>query len=134
MAPPFGCQKHQTLPVLFLNRKQIKLATQPAMIALFGFFALLEPGVEFLRRKERRAIDALHLRLLGVAFPVSARERQHLERAQPIRIRHVRPQTEIDERRTIDVIDADNLAGFLVDQFALQRLVTFGKDSQCFSL
>jgi len=30
---------------------------------------------------------------------------------------------------TINVIDADNLAGLFVNQFALQRLFALGKDS-----
>src|SRR5438128_757799 len=99
------------------------------MIALLSFLALLEPRVQFLRCEERGAIDALHLRPLGVAFPISTGQRQKLERAQAVRVRHVRPKTEINEWRTVDVINADYSAGFFVDQFALQWLFTFGKDA-----
>src|SRR5207302_3914987 len=44
---------------------------------------------------------------------------------------HVRSKTEIDEWRTIDVIDADRFAGLLVDQFTLQGFVALSKDAQC---
>ena len=64
----------ETLAVLFLNRKQVEFASEPAMITLLGFFTLLQPGIKFLLRKERRAIDALHLRPFGVALPVSSRQ------------------------------------------------------------
>src|SRR5712692_501061 len=120
----------QALPVLLLNRKQIEFATQPAMIALLSFFALFQPRLEFLRREERRAVDALHLRSLSVAFPVRTGQRQKLERAQTVRVRHMRPETKINERRTVDVIHADDLPGLFVNQFALQRLFTFGEDAQ----
>src|SRR5436853_2659508 len=101
------------------------------MIALLGFFTLLQPRIQFFRREESRAIDALHLRASGVAFPISARQRQQLERAQTIRVRHVRSKTEIEEWRTIDVIDADGLAGLLVDKFTLQGFIALSKDAQC---
>src|SRR5712692_10079350 len=90
--------ENQALTVLLLNRKQIELATEPSMIALLSFLALLEPGIEFFRREERRAVDALHLRPLSVPLPISAGQRQKLERAQAICIRHVRPETKIYER------------------------------------
>ena len=44
----------------------------------------------------------------------------------------MRPETEIDERRAVDVIDADCLAGFFVYEFAFQRLIAFVKDAQRF--
>ena len=37
--------QHETLPVILLNRKQIKLAAESTMVALLSFFALLEPPV-----------------------------------------------------------------------------------------
>src|SRR5260370_29832913 len=119
----------ETLSVLFLNREQIEFPTKPAMIALLSFLALLPPRVKFLRPEQSSAIDALHLRPLRVAFPVGTGQRQELESAQAVRVRHVRPQAKIYERRTVDVIDTDDRAGLFVDQFALQRLFTFGKDA-----
>src|SRR2546425_5804000 len=102
------------------------------MIALFGFLTLLQPGIQFLLREEGRAIDGLHLRTFSVAFPISAGGGQQLERAQAIRVRHMWSKTEINEWRTIDVIDADRFAGLFVDQFTLQWLVACFKDAQCF--
>ena len=46
----------------------------------------------------------------------------------------MRAKTEIDERRTVDVINADRLAGLLVNQLTLQRLVAFLENPQRFSL
>jgi hypothetical protein len=37
--------QNQTLAVVFLNRKQIEFTSELAMIALLGFFALSDPGV-----------------------------------------------------------------------------------------
>src|SRR2546423_10300725 len=64
----------QALPVLFLNRKQIELAPETAMISLLRLFTLLQPRIEFLLREEGRTVDPLHLRLRRVAFPVGAGE------------------------------------------------------------
>ena len=66
--------EYEPLSVLFLNRKQVQFAAQATMIALLCLFTLLQPRIEFLLREEGRAVDPLHLRLRGVAFPVSARE------------------------------------------------------------
>src|SRR5258708_4661029 len=60
----FGVPKHQTLTVLFLNREQVELAAQTTVIAFLGLLALLYPRIEFFRREESSAIDALHLRIL----------------------------------------------------------------------
>src|SRR2546425_6535570 len=104
------------------------------MIALLSLFTLLEPPVQFLLREKSSSIDALHLRPFSITLPVGAGERKQLESFQAIRIRHMRPKTEIDERRTVNVIDAHRFAGFLVDQLALQRLITVIEDAQRFSL
>src|ERR1041385_5169431 len=118
----------ETLTVFFLNREQIELATQPSMISLLCLFALLQPRVELFLREERRAVDALHLRLRGVAFPVSAGERKQLERAQLVRVRNVWTETEVDKGRAVDVIDAHLLTSLFVDQLTLQRLFAFAKN------
>src|SRR5437763_2413827 len=107
--------EHEALSVVFLNRKQIKLAAESSMVTLLSFLTLFQPTVEFSLSEERRAVDALHLRTLRIAFPVSAGQRQKLESFQAIRIRHVRAEPEIDERRTVDVIDAEVSASLLVD-------------------
>src|SRR5438105_860852 len=84
----------QSLAILFLNRKQIEFAPETPMIALLGFCTLPQPPIQFFLGEESRAVDALHLRPFGVAFPISARQRQHLKRAQTIRVWHVRSKTE----------------------------------------
>src|ERR1044072_5937264 len=123
----FRVPEDQTLAVVFLNRKQIKLATQTTMIALLSFFTLLEPCIELFLREKSRAVDPLHLLLRRVAFPVSAGERQQLERLQLVSVRNVWTKTEVDDRRAVDVIDAHEVAGFFVDQLTLQRLVALAK-------
>src|SRR5882672_3592883 len=126
--------EHQSLAVLFLNRKQIKLFTQTPVISLFSLFALLQPRVQLFLRKEGRAVDALHLRLRGITLPISARKRKQLERAQLVGVGHVGAKTEINEWRIVDVINADRFAGLLINQFTLQRLVALLKNPQCLGL
>src|SRR5436190_6714092 len=93
--------EHEALSVVFLNRKQIEFAAESSMVTLLSFLTLFQPTVEFSLSEERRAIDALHLRALRIAFPVRAGQRQKLERFQTVRVRNVRTKTEIDERRTV---------------------------------
>src|SRR5215831_19546902 len=99
-----GMPEHQTLAVVFLYREQIEFTSQLPMIALLSFFTLLQPPVEFFLGEERRAVDTLHLRTLGIAFPIGAGKRKQFEGFQPIGVRHVRAETKINERRTVDVI------------------------------
>src|SRR5438128_11098246 len=130
----FRMPENQTMTVTFLDRKEIQLAPEPSVIALLGFLALFEPRIQFFLSKERRPIDALNLRPLSVTFPVRTSELQQLESFQAIRVRHVRAQTEIDERRAVDVINADRLAGFFIDKLALQWFIAFTEDAQRFGL
>ena len=51
------------------------------MIAPLGFFEPVQIFVEFLLREEARAVDALHLRIAFLAFPVGARDAHQFERA-----------------------------------------------------
>ena len=67
------------------------------MIALLGFLEHREIIVEFLLGFECGAVNALELRILFVAFVVSARHVRELERADVSRAHHVRPGAEIDE-------------------------------------
>src|SRR5205814_9535016 len=94
------------------------------MIALLSFFALLEPRFQFFLREKSSAIDTLHLRPFSIALPIGAGERKQLKSFQAICIRHMRAEAEIEEWRAVNVIDADRCDGFLIDQFALQRLIT----------
>src|SRR5689334_13735904 len=120
----------QTLPVIFLNRKQIEFTTEATMIAFLSFFALLQPRIELFLGEESRAVDTLHLRQRCIAFPVSAGERKQFESAQLVRVGNMWAKTEIDERRAVDVVDAHLLACLFVDQFTLQRLFAFSKNTQ----
>ena len=95
------------------------------MIALLGFFEARQVLVELLLREERRAVDALHRRVLRVALPVGVRRRRQLERLEPARRRHVRADAEIHERvLVLDRVDRHlGLSGrLLLDQLHLQRL------------
>ena len=62
-----------------VEREEIQLAPQRPVIALLRFFEAMQVLVELRLRGERRAVDALELRVALVAAPVGAGERQHLE-------------------------------------------------------
>jgi len=48
-----------------LNRKQVELLAEDAMVALFGFFDACQIGVEILLGEKRRAINPLELGILS---------------------------------------------------------------------
>src|SRR5208283_3828178 len=92
-----------------LNAEEVELLSEQTMIALARFFKAREVGVEFLLREECRAVYALQLRILLVAEPVSARERENLERLDAARRRHMWTAAEVDEPAV--AIEADLRAG-----------------------
>ena len=63
----------------FLNRKQVELFAEHAMVALLRFFDAGEVGVEIFLGEEGSAIDALQLRILFVSQPVGAGDVEQLE-------------------------------------------------------
>src|SRR5713101_2359318 len=67
------------------------------MVAFLRFLEHGEIIVEFLFPFERRAVNALELRIPLVAFVVSARDIGELERADVSRPHDVRPGTKIDK-------------------------------------
>src|SRR5437764_4122268 len=67
------------------------------MVALFRFLEHGEIFVELRLVLERGAVDALKLRILFVAFIISARHAGELERADVSGAHHVRTGAEIDE-------------------------------------
>ncbi len=69
------------------------------MIAFLGLFELRQIFVQFLLGEERRAVDALQLRVLFVPFPISARDREQLECLDFLGGGQVRTAAEIDEVR-----------------------------------
>ena len=93
------------------------------MIASLGLFTLFEPSVEFLLFGKSGAIDTLHLLALGVALPISTGQGKQLESLQFARMRHVRPEAKIDERRIVYVINARGVRNLFVDQLAFERLI-----------
>ena len=113
-----------------LNGEEVEFTPQTSVVAALGLLALFDPRVEFFLSGEGRAVDALHLRALRVAHPVSAGEREQLERLQTVRVRHVRAEAEVQEGRAVNVIDAHLCAALVGDQLALQRLLAVAEDSQ----
>ena len=73
---PLGCQKIEPRAGQLLNAEQIQLLAQQAMVALGRFFQPRKVRVQILLREERRAVDALQLRILFVAQPVRAGQGQ----------------------------------------------------------
>ena len=52
--------------------EQAHLAAKPAMVALFGLLEAMQVGLQVLVGEEDRAVDALKLRVLGIAAPIGA--------------------------------------------------------------
>ncbi len=79
------------------EREQVELGAELAVVALLGLLeavqVLLERGLRF----PRGAVDALEHRALLVAPPVRAGDLGELERAEPLRRRHVRTTAQVDE-------------------------------------
>ena len=80
-----------------LDAEQLQLLAQHAMVAAFGLFQLFQVLVEFLFAEPSRAVQPLQLPVAGVAFPVGAGDRQHFERLDLARVRHVRTAAQVDE-------------------------------------
>src|SRR5882762_840052 len=89
--------ENQSGPGFFLDRKQVEFLPEPPVIAPLGLFELVQIVVQLLLRVEARAVDALHLRVAFLAFPVSAGNAHQLERSDASGRRDVRPAAEIDE-------------------------------------
>ena len=67
------------------------------MVALLGFFLLVEKIVEIFLGEKRRPINALQLRILLVAQPVGAGDIQQLERLDLAGRRDMRAAAEIQK-------------------------------------
>src|SRR5439155_20119707 len=93
-----GMPENQPRPDVLLNRIQIELLPDDAVIALARLFEPANVGLEIVLAEPRRAVDALqHLPPL-IAAPIRPRRVQQLEVLDPPRTRHVRPATQLDER------------------------------------
>ena len=92
-----------------LNAEEVQLLAQQAMVALGRFFQAGKVRVHVLLREERRAVDALQLRILLVAQPVSAGQAGHLDGLDAAGRGHVRPAAKVHELAV--AIKADLVAG-----------------------
>src|SRR4051794_34978588 len=90
--------ENQSRADVFLNREEIELLPDHAVVALARFLEPSDVLVEILFGEPGRAIDALeHLSAL-VAAPIRAGRVQQLEVLDLPGARHMRPAAEIDER------------------------------------
>src|SRR5262249_22320900 len=95
--PAFGVPEHAAERFL-AEMKQVELAAKLAVVAALGFLKAEEILVELLLARPGRAVNALQLRVPGVAAPVSAGDIHQLEGLpEPAGRRQMRPDTEIDE-------------------------------------
>ena len=92
-----------------LNAEEVELLAQDAMVAARGFFEAGEVGIEIFLGEEGGAVDALELRILLVAEPVSAGEAGYFESLDAAGGGDVRAATEVDELAV--AIEADLVAG-----------------------
>src|SRR6185437_925837 len=60
--------------------EKLQLFAELSMVALLRFFEAMQIGRQFLVVAPRRSVDALKLRIVGIAAPVSARDLGQLER------------------------------------------------------
>src|SRR5204863_4976053 len=88
-------EQRQTGVDLLGEREQIELDAELAVVARLGLLEAMEMLRQRFLRLPRGAVDALEHRALLVAPPVRARDLRELERAQPLRRRHVRSAAEV---------------------------------------
>jgi hypothetical protein len=94
-------EKHwQARADIIVENEQFQFFAEFTVIALLRFLEHRKIIVEFLLRFECGAVNALQLRVLFVAFVVSARHVRELERADVSGPHHVRAGAEIDEIAT----------------------------------
>jgi hypothetical protein len=110
-----------------LNAEEIELFAQDAMVAARGFFEAGEVIVEIFFREERRAVDALQLRILLVAEPVSAGEADDLEGFDAAGRGHMRAAAEVDEVAVAIEADLGAGRGELGDEVGLHEVAVFFK-------
>src|SRR5712692_5901643 len=105
-----------------LDRKQVELFAQHAMVALLRFFDAVQIGVEILLREKRRAVDALQLLILFVSEPVSARDVEQLERFDFPGRRQVGAAAEVEKLASLVYGDFFIGLGELFDEMALHEV------------
>ncbi len=105
-----------------LNRKQVELLAENAMIALRRLFQPGEVLFHILVGEEGRAVDTLQLRVLLVAQPVGACQAEHLERLDSTGRRHMGAAAEVHELSV--AVKRNRFAGFgeLLDEVHLHEI------------
>ena len=115
---------------LLLDVEQVHLAAELAMVAPLRLLELVQVRVEVGLGRERRAVDALQLRVFRVATPVGARDLGQLEGADPARRRTVRATAEVEPLAL--VVERDRLAlGDGVEQLELEALAHVVEPRPC---
>ena len=94
-----GMPEDETAAGLLLDRKEIELGAELAMVAPLRFFEACEVRVELRAVVPRRAVDALQHRVVLVAAPVRAGDAGQLERADSAGRVGVAAAAEIGEAR-----------------------------------
>ena len=94
--PALGVPEHRAGRLL-LEMEQVHLAAEAAVVALFGFFELLEVGVELFLLGKGGAVDAGEHRVVRIAAPIGAGHLHQLEGVADLAGRgHVRAAAEIE--------------------------------------
>src|SRR5439155_5314921 len=117
-----GMPENQPRPDVFLNRIEVELLADDAVIALARLFETADIALEIVFAEPRGPVDALqHLAPL-IAAPVRARGMQQLEMLDPPGARHVRSAAQIDEWAV--GVDGDDLIFFqIIDSLQLERII-----------
>ncbi len=108
----------------FVDREKVQLFAELAVIAALGFRHAGEIRIEFGFVGKRRAIDALQHRVVLVAAPIGAGDREQLDGADFAARVHVAAAAKIRERA--DGVHRERLVGWNPrEDVELERLLTF---------
>ena len=98
-------QRHARPDVFRVQREQPHLLADLAMVAAFGLLDHLEIFFQLGLVLERRAVDALELRILLVALVIGAGHGGELVRADVAGAHHVRPGAQVNEIAALVIRD-----------------------------
>ena len=118
----FGRPQRQAGADFGRQHEQTQFAAQLAMVARFGFFEARHVFVQLFLRRVTGAIQTLQLRVVGVAAPEGAGDRQQFDGFDAARRRQVRAATQIEEIAL--TINRDRrIVGQGVDKFGFIRII-----------